>query len=246
MMEEDSTVQPWPVAVDELIKVQIELGSRRVDRWFPPAGRLLIGACFVCFEPGPDDRFDEPAWAAAALSRNRHFEEAAVVAGRAAGPYRSGLMALREGALLQRAVRALPELPEVLLVNATGRDHPRRAGLALHLGAVLDIPSVGVTHRTLAADGAEPGPDRAGRSPLMLDDEVVGYWLRTRAGSRPIAAHAGWRTDPDVAADVVMRATRRARTPEPMRRARRLARLARAGMLDEKQDVGSTNWRPLP
>jgi deoxyribonuclease V len=231
MMEEDSNAQPWPVAVDELIKVQIELGSRRVDRWFPPARRLLIGACFVCFEQlGPDD----PAWAAAALSHNRHFEAAAVAAGRAAGPYRSGLMALREGALLERAVRALPEPPEVLLVNATGRDHPRRAGLALHLGAVLDIPSVGVTHRTLAADGAEPGPERASRSPLMLDDEVVGHWLRTRAGSRPVAAHAGWRTDPDVAADVVMRATRRARTPEPMRRARRLARLARAGMLDEK------------
>src|SRR5918992_2511273 len=233
-MEADSPARSWPENADELIALQIELGSRRVEHWEPPARRLRIGACFVCFEPGVKEG-DDPAWAAAALASNRRFEAAAVVAGRAGGPYRSGLMALREGALLQRAVGALPEPPDVLLVNATGRDHPRRAGLALHLGAVLDIPTVGVTHRTLVAQGAHPGPDRSDRSPLLLDDEVVGHWVRTRAGSRPIAAHAGWRTDSDVAAEVVMRATRRARTPEPMRRARRMARLARAGLLDEQQ-----------
>jgi deoxyribonuclease V len=233
MDPEDFQARPWPMAVDELVALQAELGARRIDQWVIPARRLHIGACFACFESGVGE--DDPAWAAAALTDNRRFVAGVVVAGRAGGHYRSGLMALREGALLERAVNALPESPDVLLVNATGRDHPRRAGLGLHLGAVLDIPTVGVTHRTLLAHGEQPGPERADRSPLLVDDEVVGYWVRTRTGARPIAAHGGWRTDPEVAAEIVMRATRRARTPEPMRRARRLARLGRAGELDEQQ-----------
>jgi deoxyribonuclease V len=63
--------------------------------------------------------------------------------GPAGGPDLSALLAPREGPLLEQAVRALPVAPEVLVVNATGRDHPRRAGLALQLGAVLGLPTVG-------------------------------------------------------------------------------------------------------
>jgi deoxyribonuclease V len=116
----------------------------------------------------------------------------------------------------------------MLLVDGTGRDHPRRAGLALHLGAVLDLPTVGVTHRPLGAAGKWPPDERGARSPLLLDGEQVGYWLRTRAGTRPLAVHAAWRTDAETAAEVVLSACR-LRTPEPLRRARRRARRARSG-----------------
>ncbi len=226
----DSAIN-WPTEPEELAALQAELRQVAGELWLPPPERQLrIGACFVCFAPRAEGEDDDPAWAAAAVTTNRRFREAVVISGRGGGPYRPGLMALREGALLERAVRALSAPPEVLLVNATGRDHPRRAGLALHLGAVVDIPSVGVTHRTLAAAGEEPGFERGAISPLVLDDDHVGYWLRTRPGARPIAVTAAWRTDPDVAAEAVMRAVRKARTPEPMRRARRAARLARAGV----------------
>jgi deoxyribonuclease V len=152
----------------------------------------------------------------------------AVIESRAAAPYAAGLLALREGPALEAAIRALPELPDVLLVNATGRDHPRRAGLALHLGARLALPTAGVTHRLLEAGGKWPAPEAGARSPILLAGEVVGYWLRTRAGTRPLAVHAGWGLTPDQAVEVVRRALRGARTPEPLREARRLARLARA------------------
>jgi deoxyribonuclease V len=65
----------------------------------------------------------------------------------------------------------------------------------------------------------------------MLDGELVGYWLSTRPGTRPLAVHAAWRTSAAVAAEVVL-STSRARTPEPLRQARRRAREARAGPLD--------------
>jgi deoxyribonuclease V len=140
-------------------------------------------------------------------------------------------MALREGALLEGSVRALGSTPDLVLVNATGRDHPRRAGLALHLGAVLDLPTVGVTHRSLVAEGSLPVAARGATSPLAIDGDVVAMWLRTRVGVRPVVVHPAWRTDVETAVEVVRRSLQRARTPEPLRRARRLARLARAGLV---------------
>jgi len=216
-------VPGWPLSREELIAEQLRLGALGPVRWrFETAAQ--VGGAFVCFargEGGPG-RAGDPAWAAACVGRG-----ATVVPGYAGAPYEPGLLALREGALLEAAVRVLPELPAVLLVDATGLDHPRRAGLALHLGAVLEVPTVGVTHRPLLARGAWPADERGARTRLLLEGDLVGYWLRTRAGTRPLAVHAAWRTDPGTAADVVLSASR-ARTPEPLRRARQRAREARA------------------
>jgi deoxyribonuclease V len=151
----------------------------------------------------------------------------AVVDGEAGAPYEPGLLALREGPLLEAAVCKLPRRPDVLLADATARDHPRRAGLALHLGAVLELPTVGVTHRSLVAEGEWPGEERGALSELRIGDEVVACWLRVRRGARPLAVHPGWRTDLDAAVAVVLGTARRARTPEPLRQARRVARAAR-------------------
>jgi deoxyribonuclease V len=216
-------VPAWPRTREELIAEQLRLGALEPEPWrFEPSAR--IGGVFVCFprgESGPG-RAGDQAWAAASVGA-----ETVVVPGRAGAPYEPGLLALREGKLLEAAVRALSVPPDILLVDATGRDHPHRAGLALHLGAVLNLPTVGVTHRPLAAQGEWPPDEHGARSPLMLEDDLVGYWLRTRAGTRPLAVHASWRIDPDTAAEIVL-STCRARTPEPLRRARRRAREARA------------------
>jgi deoxyribonuclease V len=186
-----------------------------------PGPTASIGGCFVCF--AADDR----AFAAAVLMCSGRVVGHALVTGRARVSYAPGLLALREGALLELAVRGLPQLPDLVLVNATGRDHPRRFGLASHLGMVLGVPTVGVTHRPLLARGAWPPADLGARAPLILDGEVVGAWVRTRAGVRPVTAHAGWLTSADTAAAVTLRTATRARTPEPLRRAREIARRAR-------------------
>jgi deoxyribonuclease V len=161
------------------------------------------------------------------MRADRHLIGATVIRGKAGAAYEPGLLALREGRLLEAAVRALPERPEVVIANATGRDHPRGAGLALHLGAALDLASVGVTDRPLLAVGTEPGPGRGATSPLLLDGAEIARLLRTRVGARSLVVHPGWRTDLDTAVSVVLAAIRRARTPEPLRRARREARRAR-------------------
>jgi deoxyribonuclease V len=218
----------WPASARGLIALQHDLAREASNTVLlgSSAPPRTLGGVFVCFErggSGPGAAGDR-GWAGAAGNG-----AIVAVSGVAGWPYEAGLLALREGPLLEAAVRALPELPGVLLVNATGRDHPRRAGLALHLGAVLGIPTVGATHRPLLAEGDWPADERAAASPLTLAGEAVGFWLRTRAGTRPLAVHAAWRTDASAAVAIVLQATGRTRTPEPLRRARQAARLARAG-----------------
>lgn len=222
-------VTMWPGSDGELVEVQRALAVADPPPWRPP-GVLAVGACVVCFARGGTGAgaAGDPAWAAAAVLRGRQVLAESIVAGEAGAPYLVGRLALREGPLLHAAARALTRVPDVVLVDATGRDHPRRAGLALHLGAVLGVPTVGVTHRPLRARAAWPDDARGAWSPLVLDGDCVGAWLRTRPGARPLAVHAGWRTTVDVAVEVVLAATGRYRTPEPLRHARRLARTARA------------------
>lgn len=184
--------------------------------------------CFGCGGAGRGAAGDV-GWAGSAVLESGRCVATAEVRGTAGGPYQPGFLALREGPLLVAALMKLTQPFDVLFVNATGRDHPRRAGLALHLGALLDVPTVGVTHRPLLAQGVWPAElDRGARAPLTIDGDLVGFWVRTRPARRPLAVHAAWRTDPDMACRLVVEEARRARTPEPLREARRLARKARA------------------
>ncbi|HEX6348274.1 MAG TPA: endonuclease V [Candidatus Dormibacteraeota bacterium] len=193
-------VERWPRASEELEALQHELAMLEPPPW-RPAGAYRVGAVFACGPRGSSGAGEagQPGWAAAVLGADW-----AVVSGRLAASYQPGLLALREGELLERAVRALAELPDVLLVDATGRDHPRRAGLALHLGWAVGLPTVGVTRRLLH-DGE--GAQRTSE----------GLWV-----------HAAWRTDLETALAVVRSVSGRVRTPAPLREARRLARTARS------------------
>jgi len=235
--------EPWPEDEAGFAALQLELEGReaREERWRPvpsaaealAAGRLSVAGVFVAFptgSPGPGAA-GQRAWAAAVLAAGpsgARVAGQAVIAGETGAPYVAGLLGRRCGRLMERALRVLPRAPDVLLVNATGRDHPRGAGVALHVGAVLGLPSVGVTARELVAVGEPPGPRRGDRSPFLVDGRLAGYRVRARLGARALLAHAGWRTDPDVAAELVLALTGRWRTPLPLRAARTLARTARA------------------
>ncbi len=233
----------WPASREALEEVQVRLLREEPEPWEPPE-TLLAGAAFATFSTRADPAPAERGWAAAIAGSAR-----AVLPFEVRAPYEAGYLALREGPPLERVVRALGVRPDVLLVDATGRDHPRGAGLALHLGAVLDLPTVGVTDRPLVAV-----PDEHGR--LLLDGRVVGSVVRTRSDARPVFAHAAWRTDAETAGRVVLAlSTGRARTPEPLRVARFLARAVRArhegrlppGWREEAQapvalDVARTGW----
>ncbi len=198
----------WPDSAEELERLQLRVAgdAARAPLWTPPQ-EPAVGAVFAATQRGTAGQGEpgDPAWIAAVAMRNGRVLGWAIVRGHFPAPYQPGLLALREGALLERAVRALEPAPDVLVVNATGPDHPRAAGLALHLGWALDVPTIGITDRLLTggAGAIRMGPGR-------------GIWV-----------HPGWRTDAVTAASLVEPLFDK-RTPAPLREARRLARTARA------------------
>ncbi len=220
----------WPDTADDLIRLQQKLAGASPEPWTIGAVMRVAG-CWICYSKGRQGKgaAGDTCWAAAALMSDSGLYATETVYGSCAAPYQPGLLAMREGPWLEAAMRRIPEEPDVLLVNATGLDHPRRAGLALHLGARLSLPTVGVTRQPLLAEGLLPAQERGSTAPLRIDDEIVCCWLRTRAAALPVVVHPGWRTGRDTAIAVVMATTGRWRTPEPLRQARRAARAARAG-----------------
>ena len=219
----------WPSDAEALRAAQQELTGAEPEPWTIPAG-ARVGGCWVCFPrglTGPGGASD-PAWAAAVVMQEGRVVDEVISTGLTGAPYEPGLLALRLGPVLEKALRELAVPPDVLMVDATGRDHPRRAGFALHLGAVLDLPTVGVTHRPLLADGDWPGDRRGDTSALRIGDEVVAAWVRTQPRVRPLVVHPGWRLDLQQAVELVLATTPLRRTPEPLRHARHLARRARA------------------
>jgi deoxyribonuclease V len=208
------------------------LGGLSPPSWHPEGAELSAAGCFVVFprgRSGPGAEGDA-ATAAAVIVRDGRVTATRIVHGHAGAPYAAGLLYLREGHMLEEVVRQLPDRPDVLVVNGTGLDHPRHAGMALHLGYLLNLPTVGVTHRPLCADGSWPDDERGSISPLTHDGQIVGYWVRTHDGARPLVAHGAWRTSSETAAEVVLAVTTRFRTPDPLRLARQVARTARAGI----------------
>jgi deoxyribonuclease V len=111
-------VRRWPNSADELIEEQSALGEEAPKAW-EPGPAFVAGGCFVCFERGPSGPggAGDRAWAAAAAA-----DLTAAITGAAGAGYEAGLLALREGPLLEAAVRALARQPDVLLVDATS-DH---------------------------------------------------------------------------------------------------------------------------
>ncbi len=223
----------WPRTRAELEAAQATLALAIPAPWRWEGGPLRVAGCALVAGRGRPGGEGEDGFAAAALVEVGSGAPRVLAYGDASGPlgagFESGMLALREGPLLAAAVVGLPARPEILMVHAAGRDHPRGAGLALMLGAALDVPSIGVTARPLVASGSPPQERAGARAPLTRGGEEVAYWLRTRAGVRPIVAHAAWRTTAVVAVEVVLAATRGTRFPEPLRRAVERARALRDG-----------------
>ncbi|NUT51686.1 MAG: endonuclease V [Saccharothrix sp.] len=148
--------------------------------------------------------------------------DSAVVAGVADFPYVPGLFAFRELPPLLEALERLTVRPDLLVCDGQGLAHPRRFGLACHLGVVTDLPSVGVA-KTPMGPFAMPGDERGAHTDLVDGAEVVGRALRTRAGVKPVFVSVGHRVDLDRACAEVLRLCV-TRLPETTRRADALGR----------------------
>lgn len=138
-------------------------------------------------------------------------------------PYVPGLLSFRELPAVLAAIERLAVRPDVYLCDGQGLAHPRRFGIACHLGVLLDTPSIGVAKTRLIGSHAEPPQEKGGWTPLMDGEEVIGAALRSRTGVKPLYVSIGHRVSLETAVRLVLACTRRYRLPETTRRAHRLA-----------------------
>jgi deoxyribonuclease V len=141
-------------------------------------------------------------------------------------PYVPGLLSFREAPVLLAAWDRLKTQPDVLVFDGQGYAHPRRFGLACHLGLYLDRPAIGCAKSRLIGTYAEPGPRPGDSTPLLDGEEVIGMVVRTKARTKPVFVSVGYRVDLPAAVAVVLSCTRGYRLPEPTRLADQLTRRA--------------------
>lgn len=139
-------------------------------------------------------------------------------------PYVPGLLSFREAPAAIAAVDALSRRPDLLICDGQGIAHPRRCGIASHLGLALDLPSIGAAKSRLTGSCAEPPREAGAWSPLLDGDEVIGACLRTRSGVRPLFVSIGHRVSLETAIRLVLACSRRYRLPEPTRLADQASR----------------------
>lgn len=212
--------QRWPKTVREARAVQERLRDRVVaeDRLGPPR---LVGAVDASHRRDTGitravaallsfPALELRTWAA--TSRPTDF------------PYVPGYLSFREAPAILAALRRLRAAPDLLLVDGQGLAHPRRFGIACHIGVLADLPTIGVAKSRLIGTYDEPGGERGAWSPLVDRGEVIGAALRTRSGTRPVFVSTGHRVCLETAIALVLRCAPRYRLPEPIRQADRLSR----------------------
>jgi deoxyribonuclease V len=232
----------WPGTHRELERLQRKL-ARRVDERDPwlgvPSGHPAIAGLFVTLPNNRTRGHPDIAWAAAVMMQDHEVIETATATRKLMRPYQVGYLSLTIGPLLEDVVAALASRPDLILINGAGRDHMRGAGLAIQLGAAIDVPTVGVTEHPEIGEAPEPDTHRGDWTPVRLDNRLVGFRVRTISKANPVMAHAAWLTTPEMARDTVLRTTGRQRMPEPLQRARDLSRRLR----NEYEQGGGTGMR---
>jgi deoxyribonuclease V len=139
-------------------------------------------------------------------------------------PYVTGLLAFREGPVILEALSRLKISPDILMFDGQGIAHPRRFGLASHIGLLTDTPALGCAKTKLIGDYQEPQRTKGSTAYLTDAGETIGAVVRTRSGVKPVFVSIGHRMDLDSCIRIVLESCRGYRLPEPLRRADHLSR----------------------
>jgi deoxyribonuclease V len=215
---------PWDLSTDEARALQEHLAGKVVatTSFEPTALRTVAGVdvglrCNI-------------ARAAVVVLRFPELEpvEYATTQAPVSFPYVPGFLAFREAPSVLAALERLETWPDLFIFDAHGLAHPRRLGLACHMGVILDSPSIGCAKSRLVGSHDVPGNRFGDWVPLTDEGEIIGAVVRSRPGVRPIYVSVGHRVDLETAVGMVLRCTRGFRLPETTRYAHRAASETRA------------------
>lgn len=201
----------WDLTPTAAVALQRKLASKvRATGPVPPC-RLVAGA---------DVSYDHPTntfIAAVVLwdPRTDEVVEEVIEQGTTPFPYVPGLLSFREAPVVLQALKRVRGKPDLLICDAHGIAHPRRFGLACHLGLHLDIPVIGAAKKRLVGDHLMPGPRRGSATPVTHRGERIGTVLRTRTDVKPMFVSPGHRIGMAETRRAVLKCCRNARMPRP-------------------------------
>lgn len=204
-----------PADASDAIRIQKRLRSRVIRRG-TVRPRIVAGAD-VSYK-------GDVARAVFVVMRDLEPIEQVIVTEKVPFPYIPGLLSFREIPPLLSAWRKVKATPDVIIVDGQGIAHPRRFGIASHLGLVLGVPTIGCAKSRLCGEHEEPAPKRGSWSPLTHKGELVGAALRTRDGCNVVYVSTGHRVGLESAISVVLACAPRYRLPEPQRLADHLTK----------------------
>ena len=205
----------WTLSPSEAAAVQRRLASQVDTRPIEAEPRFVAGLDISGVAP------DGLATAAAVVLTYPDLQtvERRVQRAEVPFPYVPGLLSFRETPVLAPLLESLTVRPEVLLVDGQGVAHPRRFGIACHLGLLFDVPAIGCAKSRLTGRFREPGRARGAHTDLKDGEEVIGAALRTRDGTRPIFVSVGHKVDLASALSIALACAPKYRIPEPTRQA---------------------------
>ncbi|MFN4182336.1 MAG: deoxyribonuclease V [bacterium] len=208
-------LHPWDISVPEAIEIQKRLSTAVKEEPLDISRVRLVAGLDVSFDP----RARDIAFGAGCIFSFPDLQLLEVIskALKISFPYIPGLLSFRESPVLISCVEQLKHTPDVILVDAHGRAHPRRFGAASHLGVLLDVPAIGCAKTRLVGEYEEPVSERGGFSFLYHRNEKVGVVVRTQAGAEPIFVSVGHKVDLESAISLVLLCARNSRIPEPLR-----------------------------
>jgi deoxyribonuclease V len=210
-----NSLHSWDITPGEAIKVQQRLRNMvRLQPLARPA--VTIGGADISF-----NKYSETVYAGIVVLSlpDLRIIESAGVRSVARFPYVPGLLSFREAPSLLEAWEKLKTKPDVLMLDGQGIAHPRRFGIACHVGVTLDWPTIGCAKSILVGRYGELGVEAGSRAPLVDKGEQVGVALRTKNKVSPVYVSPGHLIDLDSAVDLVLRSTTKYRIPEPTRQA---------------------------
>ncbi|MBP3957935.1 deoxyribonuclease V [Gemmata sp. G18] len=205
----------WPTTEEAAVALQNELAAR-VDTSAPVGAIELIAGCDIAYH------LTEPRLFAAVVvlkASDLSVVEECTVTREVTFPYVPGLLSFREIPALLAAFGELLRAPGAVMLDGQGIAHPRRFGLACHLGLWLDLPCVGCAKSWLVGDHTEPGPNAGEATPLSLNGETVGAVVRSATGVKPVFVSPGHKIDVGSATQLVRATLSGYRHPAPTRAA---------------------------
>lgn len=208
----------WNLSPDEAIELQQELRTYVKSRHLDLSAVRTVGGLDTGF---PEGR----ARAAAVVLSYPDLEviEEAIAEVPVTFPYSPGLLSFREAPAILAVLEKLQALPDVLILDGQGIAHPRRFGIASHIGVLLEHPTIGCAKSILTGKHAPLAEERGSVAALTYKDEVIGAALRTKTRVKPVYISTGNLVDLVSAVDLVLACGRGYRLPEPTRLADRLA-----------------------